>query len=357
VIPPGEKGVRLLEIVRGEEVMFASNALDERVQPEDSLIVEGPPAGVAEFIDRHELRVASVVEDEKRVEVHSMDLSIAEAVVLPDSRFVGRRVSRLGLNRLYGVKVMAIQRHGLQHRYHIRGLRLKGGDVLLVQADRRGLDALRETGSVLVVEGVDRLLVQKAKAPIALGVLGGVIALTMLNVAPLAILAVIGAGLLIATRCLRATEAIASLDPPVLFLIAGSIPLGIALEKTGLARLMVDGTLATLGDLGPRFVLSGIYLLTGVLSAFLSNNATAVLMTPLALGVAASLAVDPRPFLMAVAFGASASFATPIGYQTNTIVMGPGGYTFGDFFRFGLPLNVLLWVAATILIPFLYPFG
>ncbi len=357
VLPPDSKTVRLLEIVRGEQVIFAANAMGELIAPDDSLIVEGTPQGITEFIDRHGLRIASVVEDEKRVEVRSMDLSIAEAVVLPDSPFVGRPVSRLGLNRLYGVKVMAIQRHGLQHRYHIRGMRLKGGDVLLVQTDRRGLDALRETGAVMVVEGVERLMVQKAKAPLALGVLGAVIALTTLNVAPLAVLAVLGAGALIATRCLRATEAVSSLDTPVLFLIAGSIPLGLAMEKTGLAELLVHGVVELLGGFGPVFVLSGFYLLTGILSAFLSNNATAVLMSPLALGVASTLGVDARPFLLAIAFGASASFATPVGYQTNLIVMGPGGYTFGDFLRFGLPLNVILWIAATFLIPVFYPLG
>jgi di/tricarboxylate transporter len=355
VLPPDSKTVRLLEIVRGEQVIFAANALNEQIEPADSLIVEGTPQGITEFIDRHGLRIASVVEDEKRVEVRSMDLSIAEAVVLPDSPFVGRPVSRLGLNRLYGVKVMGIQRHGLQHRYHIRGMRLKGGDVMLVQTDRRGLDALRETGAVLVVEGVERLLVQKDKAPLALGVLGGVIALASLQIAPLSVLAVLGASLLLVTRCLRATEAVSALDAPVLFLIIGSIPLGVAMQKTGLAALAVDGTLAVLGGLGPVVVLSGFYLLTGILSAFLSNNATAVLMSPLALGVAASLGVDARPFLLAIAFGASASFATPVGYQTNTIVMGPGGYTFGDYFRFGLPLNILLWIAATFLIPVFWP--
>ncbi len=355
VLPADSKTVHLLEIIRGEQVIFAGNAMEKAIEPDDSLIVEGTPQGITGFIDRHGLRTARVVEDEKRVEVRSMDLSIAEAVVLPDSPYVGRQVSVLGLNRLYGVKVMAIQRHGLQHRYRIRGMRLKGGDVLLVQTDTRGLAALRETGAVLVVEGVERLIVQKAKAPLALGVLGVVIALASLHVAPLAVLAVLGAGILMATRCLRPKEAIDSLDSSVLFLIAGSIPLGIAMERTGIAEWAVHTMLGGLGDFGPVVVLSAFYLLTGILSSFLSNNATAVLMAPLALGVAATLNVDARPFLLAIAFGASASFATPVGYQTNTIVMGPGGYTYGDYLRFGLPLNILLWIAATILIPIFYP--
>ena len=355
VLPPRSKSIRLLEIVRGEEVIFAHSALEKEVEPEDSLIVEGTPQGITRFIDDNGVRIASVVEDEKRVEVRSMDLSIAEAVVLPDSPYVGRTVSRLGLNRLYGVKIMAVQRHGRQHRYHLRGMRLAGGDVLLLQADRRGLDALRETGSVLVVEGVDQLIPQKGYAPLALGVLGGVILLASLRIAPLSILAIAGAGILMATNCLRPREALRSLDAAVLFLIAGTIPLGIAMEKTGLAQILTDGTMNLLGDQGPIAVLSGFYILTSVFSAFLSNNATAVLMAPLAFGVAQAMAVDVRPFLIAIAFGASASFATPVGYQTNTIVMGPGGYTFGDYFRFGAPLNILLWIAATFLIPVFWP--
>jgi di/tricarboxylate transporter len=355
VLPADRKDVRLIEIVRGEHVIFAVTALELEVEPGDSLIVEGTPQGITSFIEGHGVHIASVVEDEKRVEVRSMDLSIVEAVVLPDSPFVGRSVATLGLNRLYGVKVMAIQRHGLQHRYHLRGMRLKGGDVLLLQSDRRGLDALRETGSVMVVEGVDRLVIQTARAPVALAVLFGVIAIASLKLAPLAVISLIGAGVLIATGCLRPREAIDALDAPVLLLIASSIPLGIGMEETGLARLIVNGVVGALDDVGPVAVLSGFYLLTSVFSSFLSNNATAVLMAPIAVGVANALGVDTRPFLLAIAFGASASFATPVGYQTNLIVMGPGGYTFGDYFRFGLPLNVLLWIAATILIPVFWP--
>lgn len=355
VLPPGREDVRLLEIVRGEQVIFAGAALGESVEPGDSLIVEGTPQGIAQFIDKSGVRIASVVEDEKRVEVRQMDLSIAEAVVLPDSPYVGRAVSNLGLNRLYGVKIMGVQRHGLQHRYHLRGMQVKGGDVLLLQADRRGLDALRETGAVMVVEGVEKLLVNPRGAPVAIGVLLGVIALATAGVSSLAILAVGGVGVLLATRTLRPREAVAALDAPVLLLIAGTIPLGLALEKTGTAGMLVNQLVGMLGGLGPTAVLSGFYLLTSVLSSFLSNNAAALLMSPLALGVATALGVDVRPFLLAIAFGASASFATPVGYQTNLIVMGPGGYTFGDYFRFGLPLNILLWIAATFLIPVFWP--
>ncbi len=354
VFPQGAKA-RLLEIVRGEQVIFLGAALDLKIEPEDALIVEGTPDGIAEFIRQHGLRVATVVEDEKRVEMRSMNLAITEAVVLPDSPFIGRNVGRCGLNRLYGVKVMAIQRHGRQHRYHIRGLRLQGGDVLLLQADTRGLASLRESGAVLIVEGVDKLILEKDKAPLALGIFMAVVVLAALNLASLTVLSVAGAGLLMATQCLRPRDAMTALDPAVLLLIIGSIPLGIAMETTGLAAKLVHVTLDGLGGFGPMVVLSGLYFITCLLSSFLSNNATAVLLAPIALGIAAELGADPRPFLLAVAFGASASFATPIGYQTNLIVMGPGGYTTKDYVRFGLPLNIMLWIAASFLIPVFWP--
>jgi len=355
ILPPDRQDVRLIEIVRREHVLFAAGALDEIIEAGDSLIVEGKPQGIASFIERFELRIATVVEDDRRVEVHSMDLSIVEAVVLPDSPFVGRTVATLGLNRLYGVKVMGVQRHGLQHRYHLRGMRLKGGDVLLLQADRRGLDALRETGAVMVVEQIRHLAVQRERAPVALAILGVVVALSGFEVLPLHLLAVIAVGAVLATRCLLPREAMAALDPPVLLLIACTIPLGLAMERCGLAGGLARILVSSLGSLGPVAVMSGFYLVTSVLTALLSNNATAVLMTPLALHAAGTLGVDPRPFLLAVTFGASACFVTPIGYQTNLIVMGPGGYTFGDYFRFGLPLNVMLWIVATILIPVFWP--
>lgn len=355
VLPPDRPGIRLIEIVRREHVLFAAAALDKTIEAGDSLIVEGTPGEIASFIERHELKIATVVEDDRRVEVHAMDLSIVEAVVLPDSPFVGRTVATLGLNRLYGVKVMGVQRHGLQHRYHLRGMRLKGGDVLLLQADRRGLDALRETGAVMVVEQIRHLAVQRHRAPVAIAILAAVVAVSSFNLLPLHLLSVLAVGALLATRCLLPREAMAALDAPVLLLIASSIPLGLAMERCGLADSIAQGIVGGLGSLGPPAVLSGFYLVTSILTSLLSNNATAVLMTPLALGTASALNVDPHPFLLAVMFGASACFATPIGYQTNLIVMGPGGYTFGDYFRFGLPLNVLLWIVASFLIPWMWP--
>jgi len=183
----------------------------------------------------------------------------------------------------------------------------------------------------------------------------GVILLATLTEMPIAVLALGGAVLMVLTRCLRPEEALRSLDPPTLLLLTGTIPLGIAIQSTGLAASVVESLLAVLGHADPRIFISMLYLLTSIVTELLSNNAVAVLLTPIALQLAMALGVDPRPLLMAVAFGASASFMTPIGYQTNAIVMGPGGYTFKDYLKIGTPLNFLLWIVASICIPLLWP--
>ncbi|MEZ4609879.1 MAG: SLC13 family permease [Caldilineaceae bacterium] len=165
-----------------------------------------------------------------------------------------------------------------------------------------------------------------------------------------------GAALMIVLKCLRVEEALRALDAGTLLLLAGTIPLGLAMETTGLAQMAVDLLLRVLGDAGPVLILSCFYLLTNLLTQLLSNNAVAVLLLPIGLNLAASVGVSPTPFLMAIAFGAPASFLTPMGYQTNAIVMGPGGYSFGDYLRIGLPLSIIMWLVASAMIPILYPF-
>ena len=161
---------------------------------------------------------------------------------------------------------------------------------------------------------------------------------------------------MIATGCLRLDEATRSLDIPVLLLLVGTIPLGAALAATGVMRDFVAWLLDTVGDLHPAVILSALYLFTSVATEFLSNKATAILLAPVALQLAAQLGVSERPFLFAICFAASASFMTPFGYPTNLIVMGPGGYRFSDYARVGVPLNILVWILASLLIPVIWPF-
>lgn len=347
--------VRLLELIRGEEIVLGRRAHVLVLEPNDALIVEGSPKDISGFLSSVSgVELASVLEDEHRVPMRTMELRLVEAVVLPDSRFVGRLVKDLGLNRLYGVKVMAVQRHGRQHRYQIRAMKVNPGDVLLLQADDHGLAALNETGAVLIAEGVEETVRRREKMPLAIGIMIAVVIAAAVGV-PLVKAAFVGAALIMVTGCLRVDEVFRSLDTSTLLLLAGTIPLGVAMSNTGLAQTIVDGIMSLVQGSPTWVIISSLYLLTAVLTSFLSNHAAAVLLTPIAYNLGLQMGVDPRSLIMAVAFGASACFATPIGYQTNAIVMGPGGYTFSDYLRLGIPLNIILWVAATILIPIFWP--
>ena len=208
---------------------------------------------------------------------------------------------------------------------------------------------------MLLIEGVHKTLTFPQKAPIAIAILLGVVVLATLGVAPIEMLALGGVAALFMTRCIHARQAVRAIEPEVLLLLAGTIPLGIAMSKLGIDAKIAQSLVDIGGSYGPHALIAGLYVFTGLLTAFLSNSASSVLLVPIALGMAMELGVDEKPLLMAIAFGASASFATPIGYQTNTLVMGPGGYRFSDYLRVGLPMNIILAIAAAFLIPIFWP--
>ena len=353
---PASGKVRLLELIRGEEVIMYGDAKELVFEVGDSLIVSATSRGITEFLTSTRSALAPVLEDDQLVSMHTVELVLAEAVVLPGSPFVGRRFADLRFNHNYGVKVLGLQRGGRHHRKNLRDVRLKEGDVFLLQGSDRGFEALRATEAVLLAEGLEGLVRRRERAPIAVAIMVSVVGLAAFTSIPIEILAVAGAGLMIAARCLRAHEAFGSLDASVLLLLAGTIPLGVAMETTGLAEGAVSRLMSLVGGSGPWVLLSAVYLFTSLVTNVLSNQATAVLIAPLALQLATQIGADPRPFMLAICFAASASFATPIGYPTNLIVLGPGGYRFTDFVKIGVPMNALMWILATLFIPLLYPF-
>jgi len=279
-----------------------------------------------------------------------------EAVVTPNSNFTGQKIRNIGLNRRYGIFVLAARRLGSGHHiYNLRDLVLRSGDVLLIQGAHEALQSLQESGDVLLIEGVEKTLTLPRKAPLAVLILAAVVILAATGVANIVFLAFAGVALMLLTRCLNFAQAARALDSSVLLLLAAMIPVGIAMEKTGLAALLADWVGDVAGKYGPVALISCFYLLTTTITEFMSNNAAAVLMTPIAFATASQLGIDPKPLLIAITFGASASFATPIGYQTNTLVMGPGGYYFSDFLKIGVPMNIVMWITASIFIPIFWP--
>ena len=347
--------VELLQIVRGGRIYRAEETRTLALRPDDALMVAGTPKEIARFLGSTQSRLATVLEDDERTAAQSIDQKVVEAVVLPDSPLDGLVGRELGLNRRYGIKLLGIQRNGRQQLSGLRAMRVQQGDVLLLQALPAQLQTASEKEQLLLVEGVGRSILRIGKTQLALAIMAAVVLLATLSPLPIVMLALSGAALMVITQCLRVDEALRSLDSKTILLIAAAIPFGTALESTGLAQSTVDLLLRYAGDAHPVVFLSAFYLLTNLLAQIIINKAVVVLFVPIALTLAATLNLNALPLLMAILFGANASFMTPMGHQCNIIVMGPGGYSFSDYLRIGLPLSLLLWVVATIAIPLIWP--
>jgi len=353
---PKNTPIRLLQLLRGETQLMRKEATNTPLELGDNLILEASSNALGELLASDGVSLGTVIQDEVRVPIRTFSLKVVELVILPESPYIGTRIPELKLYKRFGVKVMAIQRGGTNHRMDLRAMRVKAGDLLLVQGDDKGIASIRETGEVLVIEDVNQTLRRRRHAPHALIIMGLVVLLTIFTPISITLWSILGAIAMILTHCLRTEEAIGSLDFNVLFLLIGTIPLGTAMQTTGILDQISTFLLNGLGDSAPIVFLSVLYLITNILTSLLSNNAVAVLMTPLAISLANQLQLNPTPFVMAVAFAANTSLATPQGYQTNIIVMGPAGYRFSDYMRLGLPLTLIFWIVATFLIPIFWPF-
>ncbi len=353
--PTAEDAVTVLELVRAGHIYRAREVEGLTIATGDTLLVSGTPKAIAALLKAGGARLATVVADTERAPVHDLQQEVVEAVVLPAAPANGRQVSDLGLYHLYNVGVMGIQRYGRQQFRGLRDWRLTSGDVLLLRGPRAGLGAACEALGLLAVEGVDRSIARGSRNWQALAIMLGVVVLATFTPIPIVTLALGGACLMVISGCLRPGEAVRALDASSLLLLAGTIPLGAAMEQTGLAESAVNGLLSVVGGAPPIVLLSAFFAFTWIMTELLSNNAVAVLLTPIALSLAATTGINPTALLMAVIFGASCSFVMPQGYQTNAIVMGPGGYRFVDYVKVGLPLSLLCWLAATIFIPLFWP--
>jgi di/tricarboxylate transporter len=230
------------------------------------------------------------------------------------------------------------------------------GDELLILAPRQGIERLRNQSDFVVLQEFDVPVLRPYRALAALAIVAAVVTAAALGLLPIAESALVGSVLMVVTRCLPLRKVYESIDWKIVFLLACLIPMGTALEQSGAADLVVGVLLSGVHGWWPTIVLGALFLLAALLTGVLSNNATALLLAPIAVSTAHAMGVDPRPFLVAVTFAASSAFYTPIGYQTNLLVYGPGGYRFLDYVRVGGPLNALIWIVATLLIPRFFPF-
>ncbi len=281
---------------------------------------------------------------------------LVELIVPSASRYVDRPIQEAVGWIDAPVRVLGVKRRARHYRSESLGpMRLQPGDVLLTHCARPCHEELADAGDLIVVGDVTHTVKNRGRAPLAVGILAAMIAAVALGLAPMITASLTAAVLMIITGCVRLPVALRSVDAHVLLLIIGTLSLGTAMQRTGTAELYADRVLGLLQGAGPHVVLGGVILFTSLMSNFVSNNSTAVLVLPLATSMASSLGVDPRPFLVGTALGASAAFASPVGYQTNLLVYGPGSYTFVDFVKAGLPLNLLVCLLATLLVPLAWP--
>ncbi|MEE4241660.1 MAG: SLC13 family permease [Desulfopila sp.] len=282
---------------------------------------------------------------------------VVELIIAPNSSLLGRQLSDTELARDPEVNIIAVKRTNLHFsEKQIHDVRLKVGDTLLIWCQDSKLQEIRTKMDYIVIEDVYEEIVHKRKAVWAVMNFVGMIGTATLGLADIMTCALTAAFLMIITGCLQMRDAYRALQGDVLLLIAGTIALGIAMQKTGASEVYAEAFLSLFTGFSPTMILGAMIMLTSISTQVLSNNATAVLLLPIAVSTALGIGVDPKPFIIGICFGASACFATPIGYQTNLMVFGPGGYSFKDYLRLGIPLNIFVILAGTLFIPLVWPF-
>jgi di/tricarboxylate transporter len=325
------------------------------IQAEDHLIARVSIDEVLSLTDRGWLS-ASIRDINPAEEIRKDDVGIAEAIIGADSNLTGQLLGDINFRNRYGVFVLAVRSRERTLQKNLEDVELNYGDTLLIQGPREQLAEVGNSPDFLLIEEREVQPVRWKKSPWTLAIMAAVIVLAVTRVLPIMVSAFLGALAVVAFGTLTNQEAYQAIRWPVVFLLAGILPLGIAFENTGAAGWIAQTAIMPLEQWGPHALIGGMYLITSLLTELMSNNSTAVLLTPIALNVAQLLEVSSRPLLVTVMFAASASFMTPIGYKTNTMVYGTGGYRFTDFMRLGVPLNLLFALIAAIAIPLIWPF-
>ena len=340
------EGVRLIDVIRGD-ASLRRDLKGVTLEVGDRVILRTQMTELLSLQRNKSLK--------RLDQVGAVATSTVEVLITPGCRMIGRRLAALRLRRRYGVYVLAAHRRNQNIGRQLDDLEVRVGDTLLLEGAPEDIQRLAQDMDMVDVSQPSQRAYRRGHAPIAIGALIGIVVLAALGVAPILLLSVLAVALVLVTRCIDADEAFSFIDGRLLALIFSMLAIGTALEASGAVRLIAEALAPLLTHMPQFLIVWAVYLLTSILTELVSNNAVAVVITPIAIGIAASLGIDPRPLVVAVMVAASASFATPIGYQTNMLVYGPGGYKFSDFLRVGIPLNLSIGLLASALIPVLWP--
>jgi len=339
-------GARLIDVLRGDASLRRD--LDPVVlEAGDRVVLRTAMADLLELQANKQLRTVD--------RLSSVATSTVEVLITPGCRMIGRSLGALRLRRRYGVYPLAVHRRDQNIGAQLDDVVVRVGDTLLIEGAPEDIQRLAVDMDLVDIAQPTERPFRRSHAPIALLALLALVGLAAVGVAPILALAFVGVAVVLLTRCIDAEEAFSVIDGRLLALIFAMLAIGAALEASGAVKLIVDAVAPGLAGLPPFLLVWAIYLLTSILTELVSNNAVAVVVTPIAIGLADAVGVDARPLVIAVMVAASASFATPIGYQTNMLVYGPGGYKFTDFMRVGIPLNLTVGLLASALIPVIWP--
>lgn len=344
-----DNSIRVFDVLRGDRSLRRA-LRDVVLEAGDRIVMRSDAADLSAV--REDGLIA--LRDESLATVKSRSSALMEALVGPGSGFVGRTLLSMRVRRRYGVYPIAAHRRGANLEARFETTALEVGDTVLFEGAPEDLRRLTDDFRMIALSEPPERNFRPEKAPIVLGCFAGVVLLAALGALPIVALAAIAAAIVLATRCVDFDEAVESIDGGLLMLIYAMLAIGAAIESTGAAAMLAGFVKPLLMGLPSLALLFAVFLMTSIMTELATNNAVAIVATPVAIEIAGALGEDPRPFLLLVMIAASASFATPIGYQTNTLVYGAGGYKFTDFLRFGAPLNLIVGAIASVTVHALY---
>jgi di/tricarboxylate transporter len=339
-------GVRLIDVLRGDASLRRDMSRVE-LKAGDRVVLRTDMAEVLGLQQSKELKTLDKLSQVRTATV--------EVLITPGCRMVGRSLGNLRLRRRYGVYPLAVHRRAQNIGRQLDDLVVRVGDTLLLEGAPADIERLAADMDLVDVSAPSERAYRRGKSPIAVAAMAGIVVLAALDIAPILALAVVAVAVVLLTGCIDAEEAFSFVEGRLLALIFAMLAVGAALEHTGAVGLIVGTTAPLLERMPPVILVWAVYFITSVMTELVSNNAIAVIMAPIAIALAEATGVDARPLLVAVMIAASACFATPIGYQTNMLVYGPGGYRFTDFMRVGIPLNISLGVVVCLAIPLIWP--
>ncbi len=340
------EGVRVIDVLRGDASLRRDLGAAV-LEAGDRVVLRTEMSELLSMQQNADLRLVD--------KLSSVATETVEVLISPGCRMIGRSLGELRLRRRYGVYVLAAHRRNQNIGRQLDDLVVVVGDTLLLEGAPEDIARLAADMDLVDVSKPSARAFRRSHMPIAIGALVAVVALSAFDVAPIMALSMVAVSVILLTGCIDADEAFSFIDGRLLAMIFSMLVVGSALEASGSVKLIVDAVSPWLGTLHPLAALFAVYFLGTIMTEFLSNNAVAVIYTPIAIKLALALGLDPRPFAVAVMFSASVAFATPIGYQTHMMVYGPGGYRFSDFLRLGIPLDIVTGIVACLVIPLVWP--